>query len=105
MEKSTRDARIEGNGKETLLYANDVVVMANYRPGIQDVTTRWWHGMNENGMKINTHKGKSTPRSYKRRFWLSPGIADKYVKWASDKKQYIRSGGKCRSDEPAGSIN
>ena len=37
---------------------NDVVVMVNSRTDMQDVAKRWWHEMNENGIKINTQKGK-----------------------------------------------
>ena len=59
MDKCIRDVRIGENGEETLLYADDVVVMANSRTDVQDVAKRWWHAMNENGMKINTQKGKT----------------------------------------------
>ena len=33
--------------------------MANSKTNIQDVANRWLHEMNENGMKINTQKGKT----------------------------------------------
>ena len=33
--------------------------MANSKTNIQDVANRWWQAMNENGMKINTQKGKT----------------------------------------------
>ena len=59
MDKCIRDVRIGENGEETLLYADDVVVMANSRSDMQDVANRWWHAMNENGMKINSQKGKT----------------------------------------------
>ena len=50
--------RIGAIWEETLLYADDVVVVANSRVGIQDVAKRWRKTMNANGMKINTQKGK-----------------------------------------------
>ena len=59
MDKCIRDVKIGENGEETLLYADDLVVMANSKTNIQDVANRWWHAMNENGMKINTQKGKA----------------------------------------------
>ena len=59
MDKCIRDVKIGENGEETLLYADDVVVMANSKTNIQDVANGWWHAMNENGMKINTQKGKT----------------------------------------------
>ena len=34
-------------------------MMTNSKTNIQDVANRWWHAMNENGMKINTQKGKT----------------------------------------------
>ena len=59
MNKCIRDVKIGDNGEETLLYADDVVVMANSKTNIQDVANRWWHAMNKNDMKINTQKGKT----------------------------------------------
>ena len=59
MDKCIRDVNIGENGKETLMYADDVVVMVNSKINTQDVVNRWWHAMNENGMKINTQKGKT----------------------------------------------
>ena len=59
MDKCIRDVNIGENGKETLLYADDVVMMANSKINTQDVVNGWWHAMNENGMKINTQKGKT----------------------------------------------
>jgi len=53
-DKCIREVRIGASGEETLLYTNDVVVVANTRADIQDVAKRWWKTMNENGMKINT---------------------------------------------------
>ena len=44
---------------ETLLYADDIVVMANSKIDIQYVTKRWWQAIDENGMKIKTQKGKT----------------------------------------------
>ena len=59
MEKCTRDVRIGETGEEALLYADDVVVMVNSRTDMQDVAKRRRHAMNENGMKIDTQKGKT----------------------------------------------
>ena len=59
MDKCIRDMRIGAIGEETLLYAIDVVVVANSRVDIQDVAKRWRKTMNENGTKINTQKGKT----------------------------------------------
>ena len=42
MDKCIRDVRIGDIGEKT-----------------QDVAKRWWHTMNENGMKINTQRGKT----------------------------------------------
>jgi len=44
------------NGEETLLYADDVVVMANSRTDILYMEKGWWHTMNENGIWINAQK-------------------------------------------------
>ena len=59
MDKCIRDVKIGENGEKTLLYADDVVVMVNSKTNIQDVAKRWWHAMNENGMKINSQKGNT----------------------------------------------
>ena len=59
MDKCVRDLRIGENGEETVLYADGVVVKANSRSDKKDVAKRWWHAMNENGMKINTQKDKT----------------------------------------------
>ena len=55
MDKCIRDVRMRAIGEETLLYADDVVVVANSTADIQDVAKRWCKKMNENGMKINTY--------------------------------------------------
>ena len=52
------------NGEETLMYADDVVVVANSLTNIQEVASRWWRGMSQNGMKINTRKGKNRNSAY-----------------------------------------
>lgn len=59
MDKCFRDVNIGACGEETLAYADDVVVVANSITDIQNVATRWWQGMIQNGMKINTRKGKT----------------------------------------------
>ena len=46
MDKCTKGVSIGANGEETLLHADDVIVMANSIADIQDVATRWWNGMN-----------------------------------------------------------
>lgn len=95
MDKCISDVRAAANGDETLLYADDVVVMANSRTDIQDAATRLWHGMNEYGMKINTQKGKTEivviSRNKGNRCDLLIG---------QDKVHQVEylSGGKCRRD-------
>ena len=59
IDKCIRGMKIGANGEETLLYVDDVVVMANSKTDIPDVEKRWWRTMNENGMQINTQKGKT----------------------------------------------
>ena len=59
MDRCIRDVRIGLNNEETLMYADDVAVIANTVTEVQDVATRWWQGMAQNGMKINTAKGKT----------------------------------------------
>jgi len=59
MDRCIRDVTIGQNGEETVMYADDVVVVANSLTNIQEVASRWWRGMSQNGMKINTRKGKT----------------------------------------------
>ena len=59
MNRCKRDVMIELNGEETLLYADDVVVMASSSTNVQEAATRWRQGMSRNGMMINTKKGKT----------------------------------------------
>ena len=56
MDRCIRDVTIGQNGEETVMYADDVVVVANSLTNIQEVASRWWRGMSQNGMKINTRK-------------------------------------------------
>ena len=56
MDKCVRDIRIGASGEETLMYANDVVALADSVVDIKNVATRWWQGMTRNGMKINTER-------------------------------------------------
>ena len=59
MDKCLRDIRTEHCREETVMYADDVVAIADSAVDIQDVASRWWNGMKANGMKINTKKGKT----------------------------------------------
>ena len=42
-----------------MIYADDVVVLADSVEDLQDIASRWLDGMSRNGMKINTRKGKT----------------------------------------------
>ena len=59
MDKCIRDININTNDEETLMYADDVAAVANSITDIQEVATRWWNGMAQNGMTINTQRGKT----------------------------------------------
>ena len=59
MDRCIRDVTIGENGEETVMHADDVVVVANSLTNSQEVASRWWRGMSQNGMKINTRKGKT----------------------------------------------
>ena len=41
------------------MYADDVAGIADTVDDSQVVANKWQHGMRQNGMKINTRKGKS----------------------------------------------
>ena len=59
MDKCVRDIGVGHFGEETLIYADDVVVLADSVEDLQDIASRWLDGMSRNGMKINTRKGKT----------------------------------------------
>jgi len=59
MDRCIRDVTIGQNGEETVMYADDVGVVAHSLTNIQEVASRLWRGMSQNGMKINTRKGKT----------------------------------------------
>ena len=46
-------------GEETMMYADDVAVIANSITDIQEAANRLWLEMKANGMKVNTRKGKT----------------------------------------------
>ena len=56
MDKCLRDIRAGAVGEETVMYADDVAVIAD---SVADVASRWWLRMKANGMRINTRKGKT----------------------------------------------
>ena len=59
MDKCLRDIGVGTQNEETLMYVDDVAVVANSADDIQNIANRWWRGMEQNGMKINTKKGKT----------------------------------------------
>ena len=59
MGKCLRDIGPGTYGEETIMYADDVTVIADSITDIQEVAIRWWFGMKANGMKVNTTKGKA----------------------------------------------
>ena len=59
MDKCVRDIGVGYFGEETLIYADDVVVLADTVEDLQDIASRWLDGLSRNGMKINTRKGKT----------------------------------------------
>ena len=59
MDKCLRDIRAGAVGEETVMYADDVAVIADSAADVQDVASRWWLGMKANGMRVNTKKGKT----------------------------------------------
>ena len=59
MDKCVRDIGVGYFGEKTLIYADDVVVLADSVEDLQDISSRWLDGMSRNGMKINTRKGKT----------------------------------------------
>ena len=59
MDKCLRDIGPGMYGEETIMYADDVAVIADSITDIQEVANRLWFGMKANGMKVNTTKGKT----------------------------------------------
>ena len=59
IDKCIRDVGVGEHGEETLMYADDVAVLLENRDNLQDVANKWWTGMKENGMAINTKKNKT----------------------------------------------
>ena len=43
-------------GEETVIYADDVAIIADSTNDVQEVANRWWFGMKANGMKVNTKR-------------------------------------------------
>ena len=41
------------------MYIDDVAVLIDNITDIQEVANRWWNGMTQKGMKINTDKDKT----------------------------------------------
>ena len=59
MDKCLRDIGPGTYREETIMYADDVAVIAYSITDIQEIANRWWFGMKANGMKVNTTKGKT----------------------------------------------
>ena len=82
------------------MYADDVVVVANSLTNIQEVASRWWRGMSQNGMKINTRKGK-TEIVHIARHTMQCEVYMGGNK-LNQVENYKHLGGKCWRKEPAG---
>ena len=59
MDSCARDLGVAESSVETLMYADDVAVIANSIEEIQSVANSWYEGTKQNGMKINTRIGKT----------------------------------------------
>lgn len=59
MDKCMRNIGAGELGEETLVYADDVAIVADNIVQLQTVADRWKEGMDQNTMKINTGPGKT----------------------------------------------
>ena len=48
MDKYLKDIGVGTQNEETLMYADDVAVVANSADDIQNIANRWWRGMEQN---------------------------------------------------------
>ena len=58
MDKCVRDIGVGYFGEETLIYADDVVVLADSVEDLQDKASRWLNGMSMNGIYIYIYEDK-----------------------------------------------
>ena len=59
MDSCARYLGLTESSKETIMYADDVAVIANSIEEIQNVANSWYEGTGRNGMKISTRIGKT----------------------------------------------
>ena len=59
MDSCIRDVEPAENEEQTLVYADDVAVVAKDANSLQEIVNKWNRGMSNNGMKINTAEGKT----------------------------------------------
>ena len=59
MDSCFRDIGVSEHGEETLSYADDVAVVTDTIMDLPEILNKWHAGVIENGMKINTARGKT----------------------------------------------